>query len=69
MLIGPVWHNSAPAQTLTSDDGRKMTIEVHEFGLLISDGGGATQVAHIEEDPADPNRVRIGERWFRAEPS
>ena len=58
MLIGNAWPNSAPAKTFTAADGRTMTVEVHEFGLLISDEGGATQVPHVEE-AKDANGVVI----------
>ena len=53
MLIGKVWPDSGAPKVFVAEDGRKLTVEVHEFGLLVSDEGGASALPHVEET-ADP---------------
>lgn len=67
MTLGNPWPNSTP-KTVIAEDGGTFTITVYEYGITYQDEGGVNQLAHVEEDPHDPDRLKIAGRWFRAEP-
>lgn len=62
-LIGTPWPASPP-HPITDDNGRKLTLVVHEFGLTVSDEGGTGQYIHCE-DTDDPDVKKFGDSFFR----
>ena len=63
-ILGEPWAPSGDPKVFVAKDGREMTVAVYTNGLLISDGGGATQVAHVEETD-DPTVIKVAGLRFR----
>ena len=66
-ILGEPWAPSGDPKVFVAKDGREMTVAVYTNGLLISDEGGATQAAHVEET-AEPGVIKVAGQKFRAIP-
>lgn len=71
MALSANWPDAnAPARvsTFTSNEGGVWTFEEHAEHMAIKNPQGETwQSANVIEDPANPDRLKIAGRWFRAE--